>query len=283
MTNKLVKYFEKMSSKKIILICILGIFLIGTVDYYFPSRLSTALFYVLPIALASWFSNFNMGILVSIIATIVWCFCEQSFNSLSFISIWNTLFRMIFFLTVTFLISGFRERFNEEENFADTDPLTGALNKRSFNKQIDLEIDRARRYKFPCSLAYIDLDHFKSVNDTYGHSEGDRLLKAVVKTLKEHTRSIDLVARLGGDEFAIMLIGTDMNDSDTAIRKIQLKLLEKMHAFNWDVTFSIGVVSFDIPPETADEIISMADDLMYTVKNNSKNNIAHIFWPEQSG
>ena len=111
------------------------------------------------------------------------------------------------------------------------------------------------------------------VNDTLGHGTGDRVLRLVVETMEHGTRSNDVVARLGGDEFAILLPETGAGQAGGAIDHLQGALLAAMDEHDWPVTFSIGLATFDEPPASADEMIKVADKLMYSVKDTTKNAI----------
>jgi diguanylate cyclase (GGDEF)-like protein len=165
-----------------------------------------------------------------------------------------------------------------KEQLAKTDFLTGVTNARSFFELADLEINRAKRYQHPFTLAYIDLDNFKTVNDTYGHLIGDSLLRLVADTIRNNIRVTDVYARLGGDEFAVLLPETNPEQSEIAINKVQTQLLDEMKKNNWPVTFSIGAVTFLTPPESVDEMIKKADNLMYSAKKNGKNTKKREVW-----
>ena len=145
---------------------------------------------------------------------------------------------------------------------------------RAFYEIATIELDRSARYLHPLSLAYIDIDNSKQVNDTLGHSAGDKLLHSVAKTIKENIRSIDAVARLGGDEFAILMPETNNQIAITAMNKLRKYLLDIAQQNNWPVTFSIGVVTCAGPCKL-DELIREADNLMYTVKKGEKNRIEY--------
>ena len=109
---------------------------------------------------------------------------------------------------------------------ARTDFLTGASNARAFYDQAQMEMSRLQRSGQPLSIAYIDLDNFKKVNDTRGHNEGDRVLKTVVETLKQTLRGGDFIARLGGDEFAVLLPSTNDEQSRALMKRLHAILLK---------------------------------------------------------
>jgi diguanylate cyclase (GGDEF)-like protein len=147
-----------------------------------------------------------------------------------------------------------------------------------------MEINRARRYDHPFTVVCIDLDNFKTVNDCFGHSTGDILLRLVARTIQENIRATDTVARLGGDEFAILMPETGRDVAEVILQKVRKINLEIMRNHGWPVTLSIGVVTFTSPPSTVDETLRISDQLMYSAKNNGKNSIRHeVFgareWP----
>ena len=152
------------------------------------------------------------------------------------------------------------------------DFLTGVANSRSFYEIATKEIERTARFIHPLSLAYIDIDNFKQVNDTLGHSAGDKLLHSVADKIKENIRTIDAVSRLGGDEFAILMPETNAENAMSALNKLQHYLMDMVQENNWPVTFSIGVVTCSESCKL-DELIKEADNLMYKVKVSGKTEL----------
>jgi diguanylate cyclase (GGDEF)-like protein/PAS domain S-box-containing protein len=161
-----------------------------------------------------------------------------------------------------------------EKELARSDPLTGLPNRRAFYEIALAESDRARRYRHPLSLAYLDVDNFKQVNDDYGHDAGDELLVRVAEVLRRNLRNNDVVARLGGDEFAMLLPETPQSATDAVIGKLQAKLNFAAIDNDWPVNFSIGMVTFSPPPADVDEMLRAADQLMYSVKRDRKSRLA---------
>ena len=159
------------------------------------------------------------------------------------------------------------------ENLSRTDELTGIINRRAFSELSMIEIGRAKRFKTPFSVAYIDLDNFKDVNDRFGHATGDQLLCCMVDAINKNIREIDLFARIGGDEFIILLTRSDSETALGVIKKIQNLLTDAMRDNGWPVTFSIGLVTYQSPPDEVEEIIRNTDDLMYSAKQSGKNAI----------
>ncbi|MFO1430551.1 MAG: GGDEF domain-containing protein [Candidatus Competibacteraceae bacterium] len=253
------------------------VMVMGVLDYVTGHEYSFSIFYVFPVALAAWFINVKAGMLLSLLSAIVWDisnrFAGEQFSHPA-IAYWNAATRFGFFMIITTLLVRLRQVLEHERALSRTDYLSGALNSRAFYALLDAEIERQRRHRHPFSLAYLDLDNFKSINDRYGHTTGDELLKIVARTIAENLRAIDAVARLGGDEFAILLLETPADVAQLAMERIQTLLLATMRQQQWPVTFSIGIVSCPVPPPSVDALIQLADDRMYLVKRNGKNNIS---------
>jgi diguanylate cyclase (GGDEF)-like protein len=268
--------FEKQSQTVHAMTGFMLIAVIGLIDYVTGHELAFSELYILPIALISWCMERRFGQWAAVLSAFVWLTADLSTGisyTQPFIPIWNTFIRMALFAMITWLFSTLRDSIAREKELARIDFLTGAANSRYFKELLQMEIDRFQRYEHPFALAYIDLDNFKGVNDRFGHSAGDQVLRAVVNSAKKHLRKTDVIARLGGDEFALLLPETNPEFARSAIVKIQSYLLEEMRQSNWPVTFSIGVLTCSSAPHTPDELVKIADELMYTVKRNEKNAI----------
>lgn len=167
-----------------------------------------------------------------------------------------------------------KESLAKEQELARIDPLTHVANRRAFYEVAEAESARARRYRRPISVAYLDIDDFKRVNDTLGHSTGDALLVSVASTLRSQLRTTDVVARMGGDEFALMLPETDATSAQVVLEKLQRALLETARASDWQVTFSIGAASFVTAPDSLDTMLRLADEELYAIKAQGKNRVS---------
>lgn len=251
---------------------------VGILDFLTGYELAFSLFYLIPVSLVAGLTSRRLGILASLASAFIWLIADVAAgNSYSnpFLYAWNTLIRLSFFVITVFLLSTLRRALERERELARTDYLTGAVNSRLFYDLVQMEIDRFQRYKHPFTLAYIDLDNFKTVNDQFGHSMGDQVLRTVGSSTKKHLRKTDVVARLGGDEFALLLPETNQESARVAISKLQGDLLEEMRQSNWPITFSIGVLTCSAAPHATDELVRMTDELMYSVKLNGKNAIKY--------
>jgi diguanylate cyclase (GGDEF)-like protein len=176
---------------------------------------------------------------------------------------------------VTILLAELHHALEEERLLANTDPLTGALNRRSFNEIAEKKMIVSEVNGRPYTMVYIDLDNFKTVNDQLGHAIGDLALMVVVDSIQAQIRSTDFLARLGGDEFALLLTEIDQEHARPIVERIQLSMLESMKSNQWDITFSIGVLTVLTMPESADKLVSLTDALMYEVKGKGKNAVQY--------
>jgi diguanylate cyclase (GGDEF)-like protein len=272
----IIEYLSKTSKSVLIASGLLLAVFIGVIRYLTGPELAFSIFYLFPIFLVTWFVGRRAGILLSIVSSMSWLAADlmmRSSYSHPAIPFVNETFRLSVFLIVVFILSKFKEVLGREKLLARKDFLTGIANRQAFFELAAMEVNRCRRYEYPITVAYIDCDDFKAVNDLYGHKTGDNLLKAVANTLQKSIRVTDIVARLGGDEFVILLPDTGYEPAQVVIRKIQKILLDVMQNNGWPVTFSLGVVTFNSPPNTVDEIINRADALMYSAKQSGKNMI----------
>jgi diguanylate cyclase (GGDEF)-like protein/PAS domain S-box-containing protein len=174
-----------------------------------------------------------------------------------------------------------KEAVEHEQALARTDYTTGAANARAFADLVKHEINRLDRYKHPFTIAYLDLDNFKAVNDQFGHAIGDQVLRTVVNTAISRLRKTDFVSRLGGDEFAFLLTETDPETAQAIVSGVWQDLLAEMQKNGWPVTFSIGVLTCVATPESGSQLIRMADQLMYLVKNSGKNGVRYAIYPDR--
>ncbi|MEI2614836.1 MAG: GGDEF domain-containing protein [Methylotenera sp.] len=158
---------------------------------------------------------------------------------------------------------------------AHQDFLTGALNRRGMDEAIDREFERADRHNTPISLAMIDIDHFKKINDTMGHSTGDTALAHLAKVVKSILRSTDVLARYGGEEFVILLPGSKQNDAVNVVAGIQRDLTKNFFLHNNErvlITFSAGVAE-RVTGENIDSVLPRADAALYIAKQSGRNRV----------
>lgn len=155
------------------------------------------------------------------------------------------------------------------------DQLTGTLNRRGLDDAFAIEIARAQRGETTLSVAMLDIDNFKNLNDTYGHEAGDMALKHLANVVKETVRPTDIVARFGGEEFVILLPETDLDEAVSVISRLQRDLTKKFFLQNNErllLTFSAGVALFKLEEDQA-SVLHRADQAMYLAKRSGKNRV----------
>jgi diguanylate cyclase (GGDEF)-like protein/PAS domain S-box-containing protein len=164
------------------------------------------------------------------------------------------------------------------ERMALTDELTGVPNRRHFLRQLEQEIARAKRYGRPLCVAMLDLDHFKLVNDRYGHSGGDEVLKHFSAFVRGQLRENDMLGRLGGEEFAVLLPETELNAAFFTLNRIVRELSNEtvsQVATNFHYSFSCGLALFNLqyPDQAATTLLANADHALYQAKANGRNQV----------
>ena len=171
-----------------------------------------------------------------------------------------------------------QKELEDSQKEAQTDTLTSLINRRGLEKRLELERIRARQNDAPFSILLVDIDHFKKVNDTYGHLVGDSLLRSIAKLMVGQLRKKDIAARYGGEEFLILLPETDMNGAIAAGRKIQAALSTKEWKIKdtgksmGKITVSMGIALYALD-ETEKSLIQRADDALYKAKQDGRNRI----------
>ena len=250
--------------------------LVGAIDYYTGHDLALSLFYLLPVSVAAARVNPAAGVAVAILSAVIWTTTNKLAGkpySYAFIFYWNMTIRAVLFTVCSLLMSQFRKAFEIEKEFARNDTLTNVPNRKAFYERMNQEIHRMRRYKRPLTIAYVDCDRFKQINDEFGHQVGDTALRLIASSLKQSIRAIDMVARIGGDEFIILLPETDNTQAQVVLSRVRDKACEIMQGKNWPVNLSIGAATFAGPLDSIDEMIKRADSLMYVSKKGRKGSI----------
>ncbi|MGH8165953.1 MAG: GGDEF domain-containing protein [Woeseiaceae bacterium] len=253
------------------------ILLLGIIDHLSGYELSVAVFYLIPISIAAWYGNRNMGFIVCGMSAITWLLVEQTTRmpySHEWILFWNSGGRFAFFIVVAYLIAELRSQLNRHQQLARTDNLTGLLNRAGFFERAHLVVNAASRYGYAIAIAYIDIDNFKRINDTLGHSKGDEALKAVANLLGDSSRESDVVARLGGDEFVVLLPDTSLTGAHAYFDKLHAELQHRIRQQGWSsLGFSIGAVVCEKAPADISDALRLADSLMYRRKHAGKSGV----------
>ena len=164
----------------------------------------------------------------------------------------------------------------ELERLAATDPLTGAFNRRRFLEVGNAELRRSKRYKHTFSVLMLDIDHFKAVNDTYGHGIGDTALKETVTAIQDAMREQDTLGRLGGEEFAVIVPETDTEDAAAVAERIRgsiAQIVIDTPDEPLSFTVSIGVSECDDDDDSVDDALTRADNALYDAKEQGRNRV----------
>ncbi|MFO1310701.1 MAG: GGDEF domain-containing protein [Burkholderiales bacterium] len=246
-----------------------AIALVGVVDYATGPEITFSVFYLVPVAIAAWLSGIAIAVIAALVAALAWLVAEVASSRIAeagFVYAWNFFARFLFLLLVAVLLAHLRRMLLREREVARVDPLTRLLNGRAFRERAEAEIRRAQRYAHPISLAFVDLNGFKQVNDVHGHAAGDRLLAIVGETLRAHLRDTDSAARLGGDEFAILLPMADAGAAHAAMDKIRIRLHAATALHGTPIDFCAGIVSYPSSPPPLETMLERADALMYAAK-----------------
>ncbi len=186
-------------------------------------------------------------------------------------------------VVVTFLdITERKQAEREIHTLATTDSLTGIANRRMFMQVLESEITRAKRYGAPLTLVMYDIDHFKQVNDTYGHDIGDEVLKGITGLVRANIRAVDMVARWGGEEFIILTTQSDIHSALAMAEKLRTVIAGRVFEKVGTVTASFGVAVYE-PHDDSNLLLKKADDALYRAKENGRNRVETIIKRTSSG
>ena len=252
---------------------------VGTAEALSGFEVSLLLLYAVPVALAAWAVTPRTAYTLAAVAvTLPTLFAALAGEPIGWAVIWSVLSNFVLLGIIVMLLTTLRRRLSDEAAFVATDTLTGLLNRGSFIAQLDAELTRAARYGRAFTLAYVDLDNFKGVNDLEGHDAGDELLRRIADALRSSTRQTDVLGRLGGDEFAAVLPEITGGATGSVLENLRKQLIRAMEKGGWPVTFSIGAVTFETLIDTSREALRVADEAMYAVKRSGKDGIHHLVW-----
>lgn len=249
-------------------------------DFVTPTYLVITGLYFLPIFLAAWYCDRNILIAVFGAATLVNLDMTAQLvaphaplwqSALAYASV--IIVFAAFALQMRYLKTAFRSLRLESR----TDALTGLKNRRGFFEAVETELIRNARSSRCLTLALVDIDNFKYVNDTHGHARGDALLVAVGRCISATLREVDCVGRIGGDEFAILLAETDVQEARQILERLQKRLRPVLRSCHRAVSASMGAVVLASGQElSVDQLLERADGAMYSVKQGMKDGLALV-------
>ncbi len=272
---------EWLSRQKAIFFLISGLFLVvvlGIIDKITGSEISFSIFYLIPIIFVTRFSDRWVGIFISGTSAMAWLMADLMAGQIYshwIIPYWNAIMRFGLFLVNVYILSRLKGALELEKTLSRIDSLTGIANGKYFIELVNSELIRSNKNNLPFTIAYMDLDDLKTVNDRFGHNEGDIVLCTVASIIRNNINPIDTVGRLGGDEFAILFSGMGAEKSQGIIPKIHKSLLDAMLENKWGITISMGVGTFKGTNFSVEEILRLTESLMYSVKNAGKSGIKY--------
>jgi diguanylate cyclase (GGDEF)-like protein len=167
-----------------------------------------------------------------------------------------------------------RQKIDRLRADADLDSLTGLANRRRFRVALTREVERWRRYRVPCALLMLDIDHLKRINDQFGHPAGDAVIRQIAQTLKEVSRDNDTAARLGGEEFGLLLAGVDLQRAAAAAERLRTVLSGRRVDGVGTVTVSIGVASCPENATAERTLYAASDSALYVSKNSGRDRVS---------
>lgn len=270
-------------SRRIALHAVLAaaILALGLADFRTGPHISILILYLIPVVLASLQLSTRDGLRYSLLAGVVWFIANGASAAAQALPLrlWNGLVRTAIFVFVVYVIhlqKRMRELLLLERNLRRTDHLTGILNRSGFIDESRRIADLCARHGRHLSLAFIDLDGFKHINDSRGHREGDELLKAFASILGANLRASDFLARFGGDEFVILFPETPLASASSALEKVRHAFSALAGQKKWPVTFSAGLVACRGPRLSVEYLLVMADRQLYAAKHAGKNRIVGL-------
>lgn len=235
--------------------------------------------YFLPICLVGWRLGYVSTLAAAWLSALTWLLANR-LGGLQYSSsaVWvvNTITQGASFSVVGALVVVARKSYLIANERSRTDALTGLLNSRAFSDEAARIIALCDRHHRAVTVAYVDLDHFKQVNDRLGHDAGDQVLARVATAMLEAGRETDVVARLGGDEFALLLPETDAKGAAVVLERVRAKVALILADAPVPVTTSIGAVVSSAGPRTIADLLKLADKQLYVSKGDGKNRVTAV-------
>jgi len=249
---------------------------IAALDYVIGYEVHLTAVYVIPIFLATWNVGRGAGIALAVVSAVV----SVGGDALAGepYSIWVIPWIMLvlwtgLFTVLVLVLTQLKRALEREQELARIDPLTTVANRRHFVELASAELSRAKRHGRPMTVAYLDLDNFKLVNDRLGHDMGDELLRTVATAIRTRLRVTDSIGRMGGDEFAICLPETGAQAGESVLGELRRQVLEALPEACKFATISVGAVTFTVPPMSVDVLLRRADQVLYAAKREGKDRL----------
>jgi len=258
------------------LMTVAGALVVALIDFLSGVELRVYPLYYLPLSFAAWYMGRSWTVAAAVLCTVGWAgsnYLAGLRYSGSGIWVFNAAMHGLSFTVVGVLLAQLQGALAHEKQLSRLDPLTSLMNGRAFHEEAARVVSVARRKQRPVTVAYIDLDGFKTVNDTYGHHAGDELLRTVAGAIQGCIRSSDIGARVGGDEFVLLLPETGSSEARVALDRLRIRLTQAIAASPHPVTTTIGAVVFTTLPDSVAAMVRIADARMYAAKAAGKDRV----------
>lgn len=253
-----------------------GIALIAMADFLIGIEVRTFPLYYLPISFAAWQFGRAGAIAAAGLSALGWYWSNQLAGlQYSHALIWvaNTLVQAVSFIVVGLLVARLRDALARERTLSRRDALCDLLNSRAFFEEGTRLLELCRRTRRPITLAYLDLDNFKTENDRRGHAAGDALLRRFAGRLRASIRASDIAARVGGDEFAVLLPELSADEARQAVERLHGVLTRELRDGSELVSVSVGAAIFLAMPADVESLVRAADLIMYDAKREGKGRL----------
>lgn len=259
-------------------VVVVGAVLLALLDVLTPPYVPFTGYYFVPVFLSIWFFSCTRPFVLVLSIALGTRLYVQGLNFPQDSQLWEQLLAagstLVAFLSFSALVFYLKRYVAQALELSDKDPLTGLRNLRGFMSLAEHELKRRNRVRYPLTIAMMDLDCFKLVNDTHGHPAGDKLLIDFSECLVTTLRNVDIIGRVGGDEFALMLPNTNLQDTELVLERLHSNLQPLFQRVGCkDLGCSIGAVNVQSESCGGEitEFLKKADTLLYEVKHASKN------------
>lgn len=262
-----------------LVLSVLGVVVIGYGNQIAQSLLQVEIevLFLIPIAAVSWACSRRLSLVFAMYAAIVATVSYVSVNSYPLAS---TVVEFVLhtgtFLSAALVVNLLASAMSRQTHRAYFDALTESINAERFREFVDREVARSARHERPLTVAFIDIDNFKRINDEHGHFAGDEALRSLAELMRHQVRGFDTVGRLGGDEFGILMPETDQSEAYAVLDRLRIRIAEHARERDWPIGASIGAVTVEgnaYSDVTSEDLIRRADAAMYRVKFTGKDGV----------
>ncbi len=273
MIQHLLNYLQSRSKRTVALIAVILTLLLGILDFESGTEIHFVVFYLAPIAMASWYVNRNTGIYLAVMCSLVWLVADslygRSYSNL-WIAGWNFLMRTGAFAVYSLSLSQLRDKFETLSELARRDFLTGLPNGRAFYELTAREMERAFGVE-PLTLAFIDLAGFKWINHRLGYATGDQMICTIAHAIRQNVPRPDLVGRIGGTSFAVLLPKIGSDGANSILEEVHTALKDERRKYAQPVTFFISAIACTKTPQSIAELMHQAEAQMTRMKGGTKD------------